>query len=254
LAWDPDLYLRFARFREQPALDLLARLEPRTASLIYDLGCGTGGAARRLADGWPQARVIGLDSSAEMLAKAQSGGGRVVWQQGDAAGAAAISDADILFSNAVFNWIADHPRVLPALLARLRPEGQFAFQMPRNYEQPSHTLIADVIAEGSWAGRLDNHLARPHVMKPADYYRCLGPHCADLEIWETDYVHRLEGEDPVFVWLSGTALRPLLGALDPGERPDFETALQAKLRRAYPRGDDGLTLFAMKRLFIYARR
>jgi trans-aconitate 2-methyltransferase len=253
--WDPDLYLRFAAFREQPARDLLARLDTSLpAKTIYDLGCGTGAAARSLAARWPAAEVIGLDASEEMLTKARSAGGRVRWIKGDAADADLLQPADVVFSNAVFNWIADHAAVLPPLFRKLQPGGQFALQVPRNYEQPSHALIAETINERLWRARLGRHLAPPHVLSPEVYYRILGALATGLEIWETNYVHRLEGVDPVFVWLSGTALRPILDELGDGERQEFEASLQQKLRRAYPRGEDGYTLFAFRRLFIYARR
>ncbi|MSO65691.1 MAG: methyltransferase domain-containing protein [Alphaproteobacteria bacterium] len=251
---DPDLYRAFARFRLQPALDLLQRLAGNQPRRIYDLGCGTGDVTRRIAERWPNATVIGIDSSPEMLAQARRGGGPITWVEGDAAAEQHLDAPDLLFSNAVFNWIPWHAEVLPRLCRRLGPDGLLALQIPRNYLQPSHRAIVECIDAGPWRRQLTRHTGDPPVHPGEAYYRMLAPHVAALDIWETDYFHVLRGEDPVFTWVSGTALRPVLADLEPEQRPDFERELKARLRRTYPPERDGSTIFPIRRLFLLARR
>jgi trans-aconitate 2-methyltransferase len=129
-----------------------------------------------------------------------------------------------------------------------------AVQMPRNFEAPSHALLRATAASGPWAERLAGALDWRPVAAPEWYYDLLAPHAAILDIWETVYLHVLDGDDPVLRWTRGTALRPLLQALDGAERAAFEAAYAARLRAAYPRHADGRTLLPFRRLFIVAQR
>ena len=43
---------------------------------------------------------------------------------------------------------------------------------------------------------------------------------ATLDIWSTEYLHVLEGEDPVLEWVTGTGLRPILNALSDADAGD----------------------------------
>ena len=70
MAWDPGQYLKFAGPRLRPALDLLQRIDVEAPRVVYDLGAGAGNVTKLIAARWPMARVVGIDGSAEMLAKA----------------------------------------------------------------------------------------------------------------------------------------------------------------------------------------
>lgn len=253
MAWDPGLYLRYERYRRQPALDLMARIDHADAATIYDLGCGPGNVTALLADRWPGARVIGIDSSPEMLEKAADLAPSITWQCGDIA-AFDAHDADVVFSNAALNWVPDHGAVVPRLFDALRKGGVLAIQVPRNYAQPSHAEIISCIDDGVWRDRLRPHVTFEHVQEPAFYFDLLNDRASDLELWETNYIHALEGEDPVLAWIMGTALRPIANALEEPERTTFLEEMRARYRAAYPPRPDGTTLFPMQRLFILARR
>jgi trans-aconitate 2-methyltransferase len=92
------------------------------------------------------------------------------------------------------------------------------------------------------------------VAPPAVYYDILAPHARGLEIWETEYLHVLEGENPVVEWTRGSALKPLLDALDEPERGAFLVEYGRRVGAAYPRRPDGRTLFPFRRLFFVATR
>jgi trans-aconitate 2-methyltransferase len=131
--------------------------------------------------------------------------------------------------------------------------GTLAFQVPHNMDAPSHALMRATAADGPWAARLAG-VREVAVLDPVDYYAILAPLAATVDVWETEYLHALHGEDAVYHWVSGTGLRPFVQALDASEREAFVADYRARLNRAYPRRADGITLFPFKRLFVVAKR
>lgn len=254
-SWDPDIYALYRRYRERPAFDLLAAIPPEAAPReIWDLGCGLGEQAALLARRFPRARVRGLDSSPEMLERAMGLSADVEWVRGDIETFAPEKPADLIFTNAALQWLDDHETLLPRLAGALAPQGVLAVQIPVVEGLGWRASLAEVVAEGPWAGRLRDVAGVRAVHAPEAYYAWLAPLCPDVDIWTTTYLHALRGEDPVVEWTRGTTLRPYLDALDEGEREAFLDAWRSRLARAFPRRDDGVTLFPFKRLFIVARR
>ena len=254
-SWDPNQYLKFTDHRLRPALDLLAQIPAADPRSIYDLGCGPGNITRLLAERWPGARVVGVDSSADMLAKARQEAPGVAFEQADIAHWSPPARADLLFTNATLHWLDDHAALLPRLAAQLAPGGVLAIQMPDNRTSPSHLLMDEAAAAGPWHARLAR--LRPvygAMQSPDAYYRMLAPVAAQVDIWETTYLHVLEGDNPVVEWTKGTALRPYLDALEEPARAAFLAAYAARIAAAYPKQPDGRTLLPFRRIFIVARR
>jgi trans-aconitate 2-methyltransferase len=254
MAWNPELYLEFADQRLRPALDLLARIGLEEPRQIYDLGCGPGNVTLHLRRRWPDADITGIDSSAEMLARARAEHFDILWQQGDIAEWRPDRPADLIYSNAALHWLDHHEILLPRLFECLAPGGVLAVQMPRNFAQPSHALMRQCAQETQWAARLLPLLRAEPVAAPEAYWRWLSPLGAELDIWETEYLQVLEGADAVLDWMRGTALAPLLNALSVDEQWAFVDALRQFLAAAYPREPNGATLFPFRRLFLLARR
>lgn len=251
-AWNPAQYLRFADYRARPALELLARIPIDAPRRVWDLGCGTGAVAIHMAHRWPQAHVWGVDGSAAMLERARNADGadRVTWLRRDIAD---WSDtADLIFSNAALQWVDKHHKVFPHLMDCLSPGGVLATQMPRNYRAASHTALIDVVMSDRWRERLARHLRLEPVAEPAYYYDLLAPRARLLDIWETEYCHVLEGDNPVLEWTKGTLLRPFLEALDDGTRPSFLRDYGSRIKAAYPPRADGRTILPFRRLFLLA--
>jgi trans-aconitate 2-methyltransferase len=256
MKWDPNQYLAhgFADLRLRPALDLLARIGAEAPKRVCDLGCGPGNVTGFLTRRWPEARVVGIDSSAEMLAKADDAATGASFVQGDAATWQPEAPPDVIFSNAALHWLGGHETLFPRLASLLAPGGWLAIQMPRNHGAASHQAMLETVEAGPWAERLRPATRPAPVALPEQYYAMLRPHCAALDIWETIYLQQLEGENPVVEWTKGSGLRPLLAALaDDEERGAFEHAYAARIRQAYPPAPDGRTLFPFRRLFIVAR-
>jgi trans-aconitate 2-methyltransferase len=252
MSWDPAQYLKFAGPRLRPALDLLQHIDLAAPAAVYDLGAGAGNVTRLIAARWPEAHIVGVDSSAEMLAKAGAENPAIEWQQADLGSWRPSRPADLIYSNAALHWLDDHANLLPALLRGLRPGGVLAVQMPRNFAAPSHTLITETALAGPWRPVLEPLLRPSPVAEPGFYYDLLAPRTASLDIWETEYLQVLDGANPVKEWTKGTWLGPLLGALDEPERSRFEAAYGERVAAAYPPRRDGRTLFPFRRMFLIA--
>jgi trans-aconitate 2-methyltransferase len=254
MAWDPAQYLKFAGPRLRPALDLLQRIDMEAPASVYDLGAGAGNVTRLIAARWPEARIVGVDSSAEMLAKAAAENPRIEWQQADLATWRPPRPADVIYSNAALHWIEDHAPLFLALFHSLAAGGTFAAQIPRNFGAPSHTSMGEAARQGPWRARLEPLLRPAPVAEPAFYFDLLAPHAARLDMWETEYLQVLDGEHAVKEYTKSTWLSPLLAALDEPERSRFEAAYTELVDAAYPRRPDGKTLFPFRRLFIIATK
>jgi trans-aconitate 2-methyltransferase len=256
VSWSPDQYLKFSQPRLRPAIELLNRIALDHPQCIYDLGCGAGNVTAAIIARWPQARITGVDTSAEMLAKAAKALPQVQWQRQSLDQWRAAEPADLIYSNAALHWLPDHARLFPAVLHSLRTGGVLAVQMPRNFAAPSHTLITAVAGETAWREQLEPLLRAPPIatQEPSFYYDVLAPLAADLDIWECEYLQVLSGDDPVKEWTKGTALIPYLERLSADEAQAFEQEYARRLRAAYPRRPDGVTLFPFRRLFIVMRK
>jgi trans-aconitate 2-methyltransferase len=252
MAWDPAQYLKFAGPRLRPALDLLQRIDLEAPEIVYDLGAGVGNVTRLIASRWPNAHIIGVDSSAEMLAKAAVENPDIEWQQADLAGWRPDRPADIIYSNAALHWLDNHRELMVALLEGLKSGGVLAVQIPRNFAAPSHTLITETAFNGPWRAVLEPLLRPSPVAEPAIYYDLLVPRAAALDIWETEYLQVLDGPNPVKEWTKGTWLSPLLAALDEPLRSRFEAEYGGRVAAAYPPRRDGRTLFPFRRMFLIA--
>lgn len=252
--WNPQQYLKFAQPRFRPAQDLLARIAFDSPRTVYDLGCGAGNVTRMLAQRWPDAKVIGVDDSAEMLAQAAQEAGGITWQQQSIAEWKPEEPADVIYSNAALHWLSDHQTLFPKLMDKLAPGGVLAVQMPRNFNEPSHTLIWETLRAGPWFAQLE-HLIRPAPVNTPDfYYELVSPLATDVDIWETQYFQILQGKDPVKEWTKGTWLKQFLDELDEADRPAFEEDYAQRLRKAYPFQENGNTLFPFRRLFMVLRK
>ena len=249
-SWDPDRYLTFADERGRPFLELIARIDADAPSSVVDLGCGAGNLTTLLARRWPQARILGVDSSAEMIAAAPVDAG-VEFTVGDIVGWPPPAPVDVLVSNAALQWVPGHLDLLPGLVGSVAPGGWLAFQVPGNFEEPSHTIRRELAAEAPYADHTAG-VATPHAHDASTYLHVLRALGCEVDAWETTYLHVLHGEDPVFTWVSGTGARPTLQALPDDLRPAFEEEFKRRLRSAYP-PRDGAVVLPFRRVFVVAR-
>ncbi|GAA1933914.1 trans-aconitate 2-methyltransferase [Nocardioides hwasunensis] len=257
-AWDPERYLAYADERGRPFVDLVARIEAAAPARVVDLGCGPGNLTTLLKERWPDADVAGVDSSPEMIERASAIDG-IAWEVGDLRAwatpdpLALPARVDVLVSNATLQWVPEHLELLPGLLDRVAPGGWFAFQVPGNFDEPSHTLRTGLAAQEPYAEHARDARV-PSSHGPADYARVLLDLGCEVDAWETTYLHVLTGDDPVFAWVSGTGARPTLQALPDDLRPRFEEEFKASLREAYPADAAGRVVLPFRRIFVVARK
>jgi trans-aconitate 2-methyltransferase len=251
--WSPGQYLQFAEERTRPARDLLAQVPLATASLVYDLGCGPGNSTAPLIKAFPQATVIGIDSSPAMLARAKAKVPTAQFQLADLATWQPAASADLLFSNATFQWLPQHLEILQHYLQGMKQGAVLAVQMPDNLKEPSHALMRDVAHSGPWAATLKNVEARRAALPtPQQYYAALKPFAAKLDIWHTIYNHPLAGPDAILDWLQSTGLKPYLDPLTAVERKAFLSVYRQCISEFYPANPEGISLLRFPRLFIVA--
>lgn len=251
--WDPALYLAYESERARPFFDLLARV-PTTPRTVVDLGCGPGHLSAVLRARWPEASIVGVDSSPEMIAKARADDTdpRTSYVLADIADWATDEPVDLVVSNAAFQWVPEQREVVPRLRRYVAGGGVLAFQVPDNFAEPSHVLLREVAGREPYAAYTQG-LATSRGTSPDTYLDLLTDDGWQLDAWGTTYYHVLEGDDPVLRWISGTGARPTLEALPAELRERFVAEYGEALREAYPRRDYG-TVLPFPRTFVVARR
>jgi Trans-aconitate methyltransferase len=253
-SWSPQQYHRYGDERQRPAADLLARIPLEAPAVVYDLGCGSGLSTAVLANRWPHAGITGVDSSPAMLAAARKALPGLAFADADISGWSASRAGGSALQQCHAALAGRSPRAVSPADDPGEAGRRLAVQMPRNHGEPSHQAMLAAAEAGPWRERLRPLLRPSPVAPPAAYHALLRPLAAHLDIWETVYLHELSGENPVAEWTKGTALKPLLDALDGEQRRDFEAAYRARVAEAYPPTATGQTLFPFRRLFLIAQR
>jgi trans-aconitate 2-methyltransferase len=247
--WSAKQYLKFEDERTRPPRDLLAQVPLKSASRVVDLGCGPGNSTELLIERFPGAQVVGVDSSPDMLRQARERLPGVSFVEGDLATWMPDPGTDLLFGNAVFHWVVDHPAVLARLLQALPRGGVLAVQMPDNTGEPALTLMEKVAAQLGQPNAQRNDLPSPGA-----YYDLLRPLCSHLDIWHTHYNHVMADHAGVVEWFKGSGMRPFLAPLDAAKRATFLSKYADEIRLAYPARVDGKVILKFPRLFILAVR
>ncbi|PKH20047.1 trans-aconitate 2-methyltransferase [Enterobacterales bacterium CwR94] len=251
--WDPELYRRFEAERTRPAEELLARVNVPQVRVAVDLGCGPANSTELLAKRWPQAAVIGLDSSAAMLEQARERLPDVTFVQADAQQWQAQVPCDLIYANASLQWMSNHAQLLPHLVAQLAAGGALAVQMPDNLEEPSHALMRKVAGEPDWQSKVGG-LSRKKLLSTSEYYNLLTAAGCQVDIWRTTYYHVMPAVSSIVDWLRATGLRTYLEPLNKHEQHGFLQRYEAELIHAYPTHHDGSVLLAFPRLFMVAHK
>jgi trans-aconitate 2-methyltransferase len=253
--WNVTQYLKFEDERTRPPRDLLAQVPLKDAKRVVDLGCGPGNSTELLVERFPDAETVGVDSSPSMLKQARERLPKCRFVEAKLETWSPEPATDLLFANAVFQWLPEHPAVLQRLLQALPSGGVLAVQMPDNVEEPAIRLMREVASAGPWS-KLPaiQSAARSALLTTGGYYDSLRPHAARLDIWHTVYNHVMAGPEGIVEWFRGSSLQPYLAAMDAAMGKDFIAAYTAEVARHYAKRVDGKVLLPFPRLFILAVR
>lgn len=254
-SWNAQQYLEFADERTQPCRDLVARVALDNPHRIVDLGCGPGNSTQVLAKRWPGSQILGLDSSAEMIASAKQAYPGMEWQVADISSWSSATPCDLLFANAALQWVPDHAALFPRLLSQVAAGGALAVQVPANLDAPAHRRMRELAASPAWRDHFPGLVREWFVHEPEFYFDWLAPLSRRVDLWITEYLHVLPGPAGIVEWYKGTGLRPFLDLLK--ESADREKFLDDYLNLVeidYPRRPNGQVLFPFRRLFVIAYR
>ena len=271
--WSATQYLKFNNERTRPVYDLVSQLTAHLSSSpsprIYDLGCGPGNSTKVILDHFPTARITGMDSSPDMLQKAKAALPNVEFVAADVSTFKVDGKADLIFSNALFQWLRSSHRIptLADLFHGLSTGGLIAVQAPDNYDEPSHALmrVTAELADRPWTpffkdtriGDLSD-AQRPDLdpmEAPAQFYNALVPHASSVNVWQTRYHHVLDDARAIVEWVKATGLQPFLNRIeDEAAKQAFLHEYEKRVEEAYPRLADGKVLLVYPRLFVVAVR
>jgi trans-aconitate 2-methyltransferase len=255
MTWSVAQYVKFEEERTRPVRDLVARIPLARVASAADLGCGLGNSTEVLHERYPEAHIVGLDSSPDMIDAAQKRLPGVAFEVADIRQWRASHPLDVILANAVLQWIPGHETLLPALIAQLKPHGALAVQMPDNLDEPTHSLMREIAGGGPWAAKLKDAAKARAERHGADwYFHLLRAHASHVDVWRTTYYHPLAGAHAVVEWVKGTGLRPFIDPLDESEREGFLARYEAAIAKSYPAEGDGTVLLPFPRLFFVATR
>lgn len=256
--WNPELYRRFEDERSRPARELLARVPLDEIRLAYDLGCGPGNSTELIVEryGHPnRGRVIGTDTSKEMLDTARKRLQGCTFELGDISTWRPQQPPDLVFANASLQWLGDHGTLIPRLFGELAPGGVLAFQMPDNREEPTHRAMRDVAECEPWRRFIGPAATvRTRILPLEAYYDLLASISPEVDVWRTTYQHPMESPSSIVSWVQATGLKPFLEPLPAAEKASFLEAYERRIADAYPKRADGKLLLAFPRLFVVARK
>ena len=253
--WSAENYLKFGDQRTRSAADLAARIKLEHPTDIADLGCGPGNSTQVLRARWPDARIVGIDNSPEMIESARRAHPDQTWVLADAATWQPQRPLDLIYSNAALQCMPDHGALLPRLFSLVAPGGALAFQIPNATFALVRKLIHEISHDPKWDDRTKAARTAITMQSPEFYYDALADVADSLDIWETEYHHVLESKAAIVDWISSTGLRPFLAALDTDEqRAAFVMELHRRVEIAYESRADGKVLFPFRRTFVIAYR
>ena len=232
--WSPSTYLKFEDERTRPARDLLAQVPLAAPGRVVDMGCGPGNSTELLVERFPDAEMIGLDNSPNMLAEARQRVPGARFDVADATRWVPEPGTELVFANAIYQWVPGHIEALQSVAAALPEGGVLAVQMPDNRNEPSHLLMEEAAHAGPWRDAfLRNPARRAEMPTTADYYNRLIGRSARLDIWHTIYNHPMDGAAAIVEWVKGTGLMPYLERVAAGEREHYIDDYRARLEKAF---------------------
>ena len=258
--WDPRDYEQHASEQRRWARELVAGLGLRGDERILDIGCGDGAVTAEIAAMVPGGRVVGLDSSAAMVAHACSrhaAGAHpaLSFVTGDARRLPFDAEFDLVVSFACLHWVDDHAAVLGGIRRTLVPGGRLLLQFGGRGNAQAVVEVIDVLTrEPAWRGFFEG-FRFPYTFPAPDEYRGLML-AAGLTPSRVELVHkdmRHGGGEGLAGWIRTTWL-PYLERLPAERREEFVAAVVDRYVAGRPPQRDGAVIVPMVRLEVEGSR
>lgn len=253
--WNSEQYLKFKKERTQPSIDLVNRIKFENPQRIIDIGCGPGNSTAVLKKRFPDAHIIGVDFSPNMIEKAKSDYPKLDFMLFDATEDFDKLEGkfDIVFSNACIQWVPNHRKLLADMMNILNPKGVMAVQVPNQVEMPINSIVAQVTQSNKWKAKFERG-RNFYNLKEEEYFNLLSDISSDFSMWKTVYFHRLPSQESIVEWYKSTGLKPYLEALDDKDKKEFEQDILAEVKKEYPLQENGEVIFRFNRLFFTAEK
>lgn len=253
--WDANIYNKYKKERMQPSIDLVSRLVGHKFNRIIDVGCGSGMSTKALMEVWKDAQIIGVDLSEDMLQKAKEELPECTFYQKDCSQRLdEFGTFDLIFSNAFMQWLPNQEEFIANSFQMLNDGGVFATQIPMFHEMPVSQCIVD--AEKVIPSERINqvHECHFHCFSPLVYYDMIVKVTSKVNMWITDYCHVMEDYEEIMTFLSGSAFRPYIEALNEQQWEQFTDEVRNNLKKMYPVQQNGKILFPFKRCFLIGEK
>lgn len=253
MAWNPEVYDQFKQERSAPFFDLLNLVESRTGISVIDLGCGTGELTSKLLDYLEDSKVLGIDSSEEMLEKAnQFKTSRLTFEKRSIEEQLYLGDTyDLIISNAAIQWCSNHKELFPRIISKIKEDGQLAVQIPSNHEYIVHQLLRKIASTEPYKSAYNSWEREYTVLTIEDYARILFEQKGrEITVYEKVFPHVLENAEAVFTWASGTAMLPYIERLPEDMKEQFKNDYKQQLQNIFP---ESPVFYPFKRTFISAK-
>ena len=250
--WNPDHYLKFRNERTQPSIDLVNRIRiDFTPENVIDLGCGPGNSSQVLVGRWPGSRLVGIDNSETMIAKARADFPAQEWILADASSFHSDKKFDLVFSNAAIQWIPGHKSLLRNFSSLLTDRGIMAIQIPLFWDMPVGKAIRTVSAESYWQKITEGVEDLFEIHDPSYYYDVMSQLFPSVDMWKTSYMHVLDSHQSILDMIRSTGLRPYYEKIgNEKEIAEFEQEVFIDMQVDYPLQQNGKVLFPFERLFF----
>jgi trans-aconitate 2-methyltransferase len=252
--WDAGQYRKFESQRTRAACDLLAQVQLDDVQSVVDLGCGPGNSTILLRQRYPQAKIVGIDNSQEMLDEAKKTYPEISFRLGDIANWQADAPVSLIFANASLHWVEDHGHVFPQLFSQVQSGGQLAIQMPKTFTAPTHICMRELARSQKWQAYFASLHTYPasSVKNAGFYYDLLAGRSQSIDMWQTEYSHIVDSPKDVVEWVKGSGLRPYLEMLPVDKQADFLSEYQSEIEKHYKRQADGKVILPYPRFFLIA--
>lgn len=252
IEWSSEQYLQFQNQRTQPAVDLAKRIQIKNPQHILDIGCGPGNSTNVLKNIFPDAHILGIDNSENMIRKAQAAYTGIEFKLMSVKDICRESHTyDVIFSNACLQWVPNHKEVIPMLFDKLNENGMLAIQVPINSQEPLFQIISETVREKKWG--FSSLAQEPNAaLSGAEYFDILSGITGRFDIWETVYYHNMPSIDSMIEWVKGSRLLPYIQALNENEAQKLIDEISEKASYIYKKQKDSEIIFRFRRLFFTA--